>query len=401
VTGAKSTPASSDAIKFTVWGLAGLTSVLVGYIVWSDRGELSDIGLSHLAAVIALLAFVLSGAAIASRQPGNLIGWLLIAPGLSAALAEVINTWLFSLDPPPSTADIALWLGLWFTSWSWLLLIFPIFHLLLVFPDGDLLSPRWRWVVGLEIAMLASFVAFVTFSEELSLSNEDDVTVFAVENPLGFIPESSWDVFGGIWSIGLVAMTVVGVLAFIFRFRSGSPLQRQQLKWPLYAVGLFGIAYGISAAMGGVESGSFWDTLFNLSLAAIPISIAIAVLRYRLYDLDRLVSRTVTYAVVAAFLIIVYGLIVLGLGSFLGRDNPLAVAGATLGAAALFNPVRTRVRGWMDRRFNRSRYDVEQVIGRFVVTLRDQVDPEGLIDGWVGVATETMQPSTVGAWIRR
>jgi hypothetical protein len=179
-------------------------------------------------------------------------------------------------------------------------------------------------------------------------------------------------------------------------------LQRQQLKWPLYAVALFGITYGGTAiTQGGAESGSLLDVLFALSLAAIPISIAVAVLRFRLYDLDRLVSRTVAYAVVAALLIAVYGLIVLGLGSFLGQDNPLAVAGATLGAAALFNPVRTRVRGWMDRRFNRSRYDVEQVIGRFVVTLRDQVDPEGLIDGWVGVATETMQPSAVGAWVRR
>jgi hypothetical protein len=104
--------------------------------------------------------------------------------------------------------------------------------------------------------------------------------------------------------------------------------------------------------------------------------------------------------VVAALLLVVYGLIVLGLGSFLGRDNPLAVAGATLGAAALFNPVRHRVRGWVDRRFNRSRYDAEQVIGSFVGSLRDQVDTTGLVDGWVGVVSETMQPRSVGAWIR-
>jgi hypothetical protein len=108
----------------------------------------------------------------------------------------------------------------------------------------------------------------------------------------------------------------------------------------------------------------------------------------------------VTYAVVAALLVGAYGLIVLGLGSFLGRDNPLAVAGATLVAAALFNPVRNRVRGWVDRRFNRSRYDAEQVVGNFVVTLRDQVDTAELVDGWVGVVSETMQPTSVGAWIR-
>jgi hypothetical protein len=282
------------------------------------------------------------------------------------------------------------------------LLIFPIFHLLLVFPVGRVLSARWRWVVGLEVAMLAFFIGLVTFGEILPLNNDADVTVFSISNPVGFIPESFFGgLFGTIWTVGLLTLTVSGVLAFVLRFRSGSTPQRQQLKWPLYAVALFGIAYFATAVSSGFADGSGWDALFGLSLAAIPISVAIAVLRYRLYDLDRIVSRTVTYAVVAALLLAVYGLIVLGLGSFLGRNNPLAIAAATLAAAALFNPVRTRVRSWVDRRFNRSRYDTEQVIEGFVASMRDQVDPEGLIDGWVGVATETMQPSTVGAWIRR
>jgi hypothetical protein len=168
----------------------------------------------------------------------------------------------------------------------------------------------------------------------------------------------------------------------------------------MYAVSLFGIAYGGTAVTGGAATGSVWDALFGLALAAIPISVAIAVLRYRLYDLDRIVSRTVTYAVVAALLVAAYGLIVLGLGSFLGRDNPLAVAGATLAAAALFNPVRTRVRAWVERRFNRSRYDAEQVIEGFVSSMSGRVDPEGVIEGWVGVVSETMQPVSAGAWVR-
>ena len=102
----------------------------------------------------------------------------------------------------------------------------------------------------------------------------------------------------------------------------------------------------------------------------------------------------------AALLVAAYGLIVLGLGSFLGRDNPLAVAGATLAAAALFNPVRTRVRAWVERRFNRSRYDAEQVIEGFVSSMSGRVDPEGVIEGWVGVVSETMQPVSAGAWVR-
>lgn len=406
MTGARSTTSPSAAVTATVWALVGFAFVLIVLVVWSEyeTGGLST-GVSSLligaAYFITLLSFVLSGAVIASRQPGNVIAWLLIIPGISASLSEVLNNWLLSLDPSTVTVSPVLWIAVWYNNWAWILLIFPIFHLLLVFPDGRLLSARWRWVVALEVAMAAFMVVSGTFSEQLSLIGVGDETVWSVVNPIGFIPETFFqEVFGMVWLLGLMLLTVAGVVAFVWRYRLGSPLERQQLKWPLYAVALFGIAYGATAATGGAVTGTGWDALFGLSLAAIPISIAVAVLRFRLYDLDRLVSRTVTYAVVAAFLIAVYGLIVLGLGSFLGQDNPLAVAGATLGAAALFNPVRNRVRGWVDRRFNRSRYDAEQVIGSFVVSLRGQVDTTGLVDGWVGVVSETMQPSTVGAWIR-
>ena len=249
--------------------------------------------------------------------------------------------------------------------------------------------------------MITFMVGSSTFAERISLINEEDVIVWSISNPIGFIPQGFFEeAFGFVWGVGLLMLTLVGVVAFTRRFRSGSAVQRQQLKWPMYAVSLFGIAYGGTAVTGGAATRSVWDALFGLALAAIPISVAIAVLRYRLYDLDRIVSRTVTYAVVAALLVAAYGLIVLGLGSFLGRDNPLAVAGATLAAAALFNPVRTRVRAWVERRLNRSRYDAEQVIEGFVSSMSGRVDPEGVIEGWVGVVSETMQPVSAGAWVR-
>jgi hypothetical protein len=406
MTSVKRLGTSSGLAGAMVWGLLGLAVLLVGLVIWGkyEAEELMTSASSllvGLAYVITLLAFVVSGAVIASRQPRNVIGWLLIISGLSASLSEVINNWLSSLDPAPVSASPAVWFGLWFINWSWLLLIFPIFHLLLVFPDGRLLSARWRLVAGLEVAMLAFFVGMVTFGELLPLNNDQDETVWSIPNPMGFIPESFFmGPFATIWTVGLLTLTVSGVLAFVLRFRSGSAAQRQQLKWPLYAVALFGIAYFATAVSSGFTDGSGWDALFGLSLAGIPISVAIAVLRYRLYDLDRLVSRTVSYALLAALLVAAYGLVVLGLGSFLGRNNPLAVAGATLGAAAVFNPLRTRIRGWVDRRFNRSRYDAERVIDGFVSSMRDRVDPDGLVDGWVGVVSETMQPASVGAWVR-
>jgi hypothetical protein len=406
MTSAMSTGEPSRAASATVWAIAGLTVVLIGVVVWSEyeMGELSTdvssllIGLAYL---ISLLSFVVSGALIASRQPGNIIGWLLIVPGLSASLSEVLNNWLLSLDPAGATANPAVWLSLWFTNWSWVLLIYPIFHLLLVFPDGALLSPRWRWVVALEVVMVGFMVGSATFADELALITEEDETLWSIANPIGFLPDSFYQgVFGTVWTVGLLLLTVAGVVAVVLRFRSGTTVQRQQLKWPLFGVALFGISYGATAVTSGAATGTGWDALFGLSLAAIPVSIAIAVLKYRLYDLDRIVSRTVTYALVAALLVAAYGLIVLGLGSFLGRDNPLAIAAATLAAAALFNPLRTRIRGWVDRRFNRSRYDAERVIEGFVSSMRDRVDPDGLVEGWIGVATETMQPTAVGAWVR-
>jgi hypothetical protein len=313
----------------------------------------------------------------------------------------VLNNWLLSLDRAGATANPAVWLSLWFTNWSWVLLIYPIFHLLLVFPDGALLSPRWRWVVALEVVMVGFMVGSATFADELALITEEDETLWSIANPIGFLPDSFYQgVFGTVWTVGLLLLTVAGVVAVVLRFRSGTTVQRQQLKWPLFGVALFGISYGATAVTSGAATGTGWDALFGLSLAAIPVSIAIAVLKYRLYDLDRIVSRTVTYALVAALLVAAYGLIVLGLGSFLGRDNPLAIAAATLAAAALFNPLRTRIRGWVDRRFNRSRYDAERVIEGFVSSMRDRVDPDGLVEGWIGVATETMQPTAVGAWVR-
>lgn len=390
-----------------MWTVAGLALVVIAVMIWSSTragffgaGAVSVIGGVFYA--LSLIAFVLSGALIVSRQPKNIVGWLLMVPGLALPASQLIHDWLVTLDPPPDTAALPVWLAVWFDTWSWILLIYPIFHLLLVFPNGRLVSTRWRWVVWLEVAMATLMLSLVTFEERLRVFTDDDIERWSIANPIGFIPDSFFGgVFEAVWSLGLLFLTVAGVTAFVSRFRNGSGIERQQLKWPLYAIALFGLVYAWSAITGVIVSGSIWDALFGASLAAIPISVAVAVLRYRLYDLDRIVSRTVTYLVVAVLLVGAYGMAVLGLGSFLGRDDPLAVAGATLAAAALFNPVRTRIRRWVDRRFNRPRFDAERVIDGFTATLRDSVDPDEVVNGWVGVVSETMNPATVSAWLRK
>jgi hypothetical protein len=191
---------------------------------------------------------------------------------------------------------------------------------------------------------------------------------------------------------------VASVAAVVIRFRRGDSVEREQLKWPLWAVLFFGTVYGVVAV--GADPGGAFEIAFGLALAAIPVSIAIAVLKYRLYEIDRIISRTVSYLVVAALLGGVYVGSVALVTILLPAESALAVAISTLAVAALFNPVRRRVQAGIDRRFNRARYDTQQVMDRFATTLRDRLDVTELSLGWREVVTETMEPSAVSVWIR-
>jgi hypothetical protein len=142
------------------------------------------------------------------------------------------------------------------------------------------------------------------------------------------------------------------------------------------------------------------DIWITVSITAIPIAATLAILRYRLYDIDRIISRTVTYAIVIALLALVYALGVTALTSLLDTDSPLTVAGSTLAAAALFNPLRRRVQRGVDHRFNRTRYDAERVMATFTGSLRDEVDPDRVVQGWVSVVDDTMHPASAGVWVR-
>jgi hypothetical protein len=195
-----------------------------------------------------------------------------------------------------------------------------------------------------------------------------------------------------------------GIAALVVRWRRSGSLEREQIKWLLWAalIQVLGIVAGIvgSELVGGPVQGGWTGALGDVASAALPAAVFIAVSRHRLYEIDRIISRTVSYAVVVAFLALLFFGVVTALSSLLPGESDLAIAGSTLAVAALFNPVRRRVQGWVDRRFNRSRYDTQRVMDRFAGSLQDRVDSEGLVDGWVGVVSETMQPTSVAIWIR-
>jgi hypothetical protein len=383
--------------------MAGAAIGINIYTTWSAAAA-GDIGPNGAASGISfslvLVIFTVAGALIVSRQPRNIIGWLLMIPGVTSVLVDLATGWLQGLQPPPETVTLLVWLTLWFNGWSWVLLIFPVFHLMLTFPTGRLQSPRWRWVAGLEGAMLLGFLILVGLSETMELL-VDDVVVWTIPNPIGFLDDNFWNnQFGPVWGILLLVLTVACVAAMIQRFRKAGSVEREQMKWLLLAVGFFGVVYGTLAVTNGDQPLGWLDVLFALSLASIPVAIAIAVLRYRLYEIDRLLSRTVSYTVVVVLLAALFFGTISVLTSLLPAPSDVTIAASTLAVFALFNPLRRRIQNAVDRRFNRFHYDSRRVMDRFADTLRDQVDADQVVDGWVGVVSETMQPVSVGVWLR-
>jgi hypothetical protein len=195
----------------------------------------------------------------------------------------------------------------------------------------------------------------------------------------------------------ILGLVLVAILRLFARWRRSTGTERAQFQWFILGGSVFFVVIFLGQLL---PEDSAADPLWLVGGAAIPVSIGVAITRYRLFEIDRLVSRSVSYLVLVGMLAGVYlGLVAL-LSVFVPSDNPVVVAASTLAVAALFNPVRKRVQDWVDRRFNRSRYDTERVMESFASTLQDRVEVGDVVDGWVGVVAETMQPSTIGVWIR-
>jgi hypothetical protein len=237
------------------------------------------------------------------------------------------------------------------------------------------------------------------FAGEICVEEADPCAEFAL-NPIGvsWVPNPEYGPTSAFTFSLLAAFLILSVVALVVRAVRARGEERLQMKWLIIA--------GLVLAAGILSDGLpvpviIGDLLFGMGVLGLPLAVGAAVLRYRLYEIDRIISRTVSYALVVGFLgLVLFGLVAV-LGAWMGQENQLVVAVSTLAVAGLFSPVRKRVQGWVDRRFNRSRYDAERVMSEFVGSLRDRVDPDGVVDGWVGVVAETMQPTSVGVWVRQ
>jgi hypothetical protein len=373
-----------------------MTSRVTGVLIWAWVGVLAGAttllpfldsrGLDYFL-LPAPLTMVL-GALILTKVPGNRIGLVMLTGG-SAWLLYVIGRRyaLLSLEEGPLPGEyLAAWLGNWLGPFF--LLSFPT--LLVLFPDGKVSGWR-RWFVGVLglIASLAVAGGVALWGSDIAVLTDDSL---ADASPSYAITDLAFLL--GLWA------SLPATFSVFARFRRGNRQERQQIKWLLVGASIFAMTLAFAPIL---EGSDLWAGALAVGMSLFPVAVGIAVFRYRLYDLGRIVSRTVSYAIVVAVLgtVFVIGVVFVP-NQLMGVENPPApfVAASTLAAAALFNPIRRWAMGWIDRRFNRSHYDAGRVMDRFAGSLREQVDGGDLIDGWVGVVEETMQPSSVAVWVR-
>ena len=329
-----------------------------------------------------VLAFAITGAFVAARQPQNPIGWILCYEGFSVGLLELWGEGMYYHGVP--TSDVVNWIGEW-----WPYIDAAAFGLIfLLFPTGRLLSSRWRWVLGL----LAAGVLLAAPGQSLTTRNPRNQ--FAVESP----------VVETMLTVGLVLLIagIAGsVAALVVRFRRATGLEHLQLKQLVFAAALTLPSMAVAAFF--YEDHLFVQVLIAVASTLTPVAAGLAILRYRLYDIDVVINRTVVYGSLSAILAAVYlgSVLLLQLAlSAITEGSGLAVAASTLAVAALFRPARTRIQRIVDRRFFRAKYDAAQTLTAFGSRLRDQVDLAGIGDGLVAAVSETVQPSHASLWLR-
>jgi hypothetical protein len=347
-------------------------------------------------AVLAL-AFPTVGAIIASRRPGNAVGWIFCAIGLCGGASIFFAQYgIYTLVTNPGSLPAGVF-ATWIATWIWLPSVtLTITFLLLLFPHGRLLSPRWRPVAWLAAAGTIAGAALLALAPWDLL--EPGVPA---RNPFGIegLRDVGMAVPTPIFLIGIPTM-LLSVVSLVLRFRRSQDEERQQLKWFVYASVLIVGALFVPLLVPGAAS----SVLQLLVMPSLPAAAGVAILKYRLYEIDTIINRTLVYGTLTATLVATYfGSVVLLQRAFhalTGQESQLAVVVSTLAIAALFQPFRRRIQGFIDRRFYRRKYDAARVLAAFNARLRDEVDLNALSSDLIKVVKDTMQPAHVSLWLR-
>lgn len=391
--------------------LATVTGVLLVCALALNTGQSAPDGppdAAALAIMVALLSFPVTGYLLASRLPRNPIGWLFLLVGLGFFGTFGLEEYAVrALVTEPGSLPLGIWAA-WASSWIWILWMAPIALAILLFPDGRLATPRARpllWLIGLWTLVQSVLAAFAP----RGLSSE---RLASFANPVGIDAVASLAMVEEVTGVGftLVMLSALGTL--VFRLRRARGRERLQLRWFVYAAALMlSVVLLLLAVEAGVaffglpQTGldEFLWFAFISSFAGLPLAAAVAILRYRLYDIDVLINRTLVYGAVTALLAATYfGAVVLiqALLRTFTSGSELAVAASTLLVVALFHPLRRRVQEAVDRRFYRSRYDAARTLDAFSSRLRDQVELDAVRADLVGVVHETIRPAHASVWLR-
>ena len=383
------------------WGLWALAMLGLAVIVWLDqslrqtgRPELIVLTSTAVAPVLGTLIVATVGALVASRRPAHPVGWLLLAFGLSLCAAGLTLAYTNDAVARADAQAAALVAG--YVPATIVTAMACSGFILLLTPTGKLPSPRWRWWVAATAAAPVLLLAAVTLlprpagrhaqplSSPLDLQTLDGgllaayVTAFAV----------------------VISAVLVAAASLVLRFRRARGVERQQLRWVALATVLVAVNAAIDLA--ALALGAYWlaPIVGGLNPPILSAAIGAAIFRYRLYDLDRIISRTLAYGLLTLLLGLAYAAVVLGLGRLLPDSSSLAVAAATLAVAAVFQPARRRIQRLVDRRFNRRRHDAGQTIAAFSGRLRQEIDLDALTGELLDVAEQTMQPTQASLWLR-
>jgi hypothetical protein len=391
---------SGAAARWTAWGLWWALTVLAVALTLVAARLNAPSALADTVLVTALiLAFSTVGALIASRRPGNPIGWLFCSGALVWILGELALEYaVYATDTAPGAFPTVAWVG-WFGGWArgmgWFLIVM---FLLLLFPTGRLPSPRWRPVLWAAVAGIVLFTIAAWLSP-MPL----DLRLTSVANPLGLKLESALRLVEAFYLV-LPLLIVTSGTAVVVRFRGSRGEERQQLKWFAYAVAVMTLMFAgwFSLVLAGLAPEG--RLVYALPLFGLPVAVGIAILRHRLYDIDVVINRTLVYGSLTFTLAATYVICVVALQQVFrvltGGESQLAVVASTLAIAALFGPLRRRVQSFIDRRFYRGRYDAARTLEVFSAKLRDETDLDQLNTELLAVVRDTVQPASAGLWLR-
>jgi hypothetical protein len=385
------------------WALWALVMLSLAVIWWLDhllrqagRLDLAPLAAALIGPGLATVSSATVGAVLASRRPSHPVGWLLLAFSLSASASGVASAYAdYGLLARPGTLPAARYAGLVPPA-----VVAPgltcVGFVLLLTPTGSLPSPRWRWWARIAaVAPLVSTLAITLAPRPFDQPYRPPENPFDLAN-LGGAPLVVYQLAFAVVNL----FVLVGAASLVLRFRRAQGTERQQLRWVALAAALALLGSVVVLAASALASPVLLGWVAGVYFACLPLAIGAAILRYRLYDLDRIISRVLAYGLLTVLLGGGYAAVVLGLGQLLGKSSSLAVAGATLAVAALFQPVRRRIQQAVDRRFDRRRYDAAQTIQAFSDRLRQHVDLDTLTAELLAVVDQTMQPTQVSVWFR-